>query len=131
MKYQLTFPCVSLVIIKDDCRFRWGFCLYCCFRWGFCLCGQITYTMKIIKLDYQIDNGLSPFEIGLWPPQFQITTLQRINFSRLETLSFGPKIFFQSKGPKNAICLWLWLRKIEQCQAWTNVCEVFWKGILN
>ena len=35
------------------------------------------------------------------------TPLLKTNFSCLETLSLGPKRFLHSKGPKNAICLWL------------------------
>ena len=40
--------------------------------------------------------------------------LLNTNFSRLETLSLGPKRFLHSKGPKNAICLWLRLGNIIQ-----------------
>ena len=35
------------------------------------------------------------------------TPLLKTNFSWLATLSLGPKRFLHSKGPKNAICLWL------------------------
>ena len=35
------------------------------------------------------------------------TPLHNINFWKLTTLLFCPKRFFHSKGPKNAICLWL------------------------
>ena len=38
------------------------------------------------------------------------TPLHNINFWKLTTLLFCPKRFRHSKGPKNAICLWLSLR---------------------
>ena len=47
------------------------------------------------------------------------TSLLKTNFSWLETLSFGLKRLLHSKGPKNAIHLWVRLRKfngIEQCR---------------
>ena len=47
------------------------------------------------------------------------TPLLKTNFSWLETLSLGPKRFLHSKGPKNAICLWLRLGKLnrsKQCR---------------
>ena len=42
------------------------------------------------------------------------TPLHNINFWKLTTLLFCPKRFFHSKGPKNAICLWLRIGKSEQ-----------------
>ena len=43
------------------------------------------------------------------------TPLVRTNFSKLETLSLGPKRFLYSKGHKSAICLWLTLRSNLHC----------------
>ena len=53
------------------------------------------------------------------------TQLLKTNFSILETLFFGLKRFLHSKGPKNAICLWLILRNIEQSQ----ICIVYFRSI--
>ena len=43
------------------------------------------------------------------------TPLHNINFWKLTTLLFCPKRFRHSKGPKNAICLWLSHNK-EHCR---------------
>ena len=43
------------------------------------------------------------------------TPLHNINFWKLTTLLFCPKRFVHSKGPKNAICLWLSHNK-EHCR---------------
>ena len=52
------------------------------------------------------------------------TPLLKTNFSWLETLSLGPKRFLHSKGPKNAICLWL---RHDQEHCWLNVqCSLSW-----
>ena len=40
------------------------------------------------------------------------TPLLKTNFLWLETLHLGPKRFLYSKGPKNSICLWLRLGKL-------------------
>ncbi len=54
------------------------------------------------------------------------TPLLKTNFSWLETLSLGPKRFLHSKGPKHAFCLWLRLRKSEQCRICTVMrCSLF------
>ena len=53
------------------------------------------------------------------------TPLLKTNFSRLETLSFDPKRFLHSKGPKNAICLWLRLGNIIQC----TICNVYFRSV--
>ena len=52
------------------------------------------------------------------------TPLHNINFWKLTTLLFCPKRFRHSKGPKNAICLWL-SHDNEHC--WLNVqCFLSW-----
>ena len=47
------------------------------------------------------------------------TPLLKTNFSRQKTLSFGLKRFLHCRGPKNMICLWLRLGKLngsKQCR---------------
>ena len=45
------------------------------------------------------------------------TPLLKTNFSWLETLSLGPKKFLYAKGPKNAICLQLRLKMLNNADS--------------
>ena len=52
------------------------------------------------------------------------TALLKTNFWWQVTLPLGPKCYLHSKGPKNAICLWL---SHDQEHCWLNVqCSLSW-----
>ena len=64
------------------------------------------------------------------------TALQKTNFWWQETLPLGPKWYLHSKGPKNAICLWLSHDKEhctfnQQCSwSWLSLRQIVFLGPL-